>query len=45
MKHRSTAASRTPGSNACRSVTLLMKETLVRVAEPALMPAGVRQTP
>jgi len=27
------------------SVTLLMKETLVRVAEPALMPAGVRQTP
>jgi hypothetical protein len=25
------------------SVTLLMKETLVRVAEPALVPAGVRQ--
>jgi hypothetical protein len=24
------------------SVTLLMKETLVRVAEPALVPAGVR---
>ena len=25
-----------------RQVTLLMKETLVRVAEPALVPAGVR---
>jgi hypothetical protein len=24
------------------TVTLLMKETLVRVAEPALVPAGVR---
>ena len=24
------------------NVTLLMKETLVRVAEPALVPAGVR---
>jgi len=24
------------------TVTLLMKETLIRVAEPALVPAGVR---
>ncbi len=28
--------------NSIASVTLLMKETLVRVAEPALVPAGVR---
>jgi hypothetical protein len=30
------------GFGAIASVTLLMKETLVRVAEPALVPAGVR---
>ncbi len=30
------------GFDAIASVTLLMKETLVRVAEPALVPAGVR---
>jgi hypothetical protein len=30
------------GFNTIASVTLLMKETLVRVAEPALVPAGVR---
>lgn len=30
------------GFTAIASVTLLMKETLVRVAEPALVPAGVR---
>ena len=39
--HRSTGAWRTPAS-IDRHVTLLMKETLVRVAEPALVPAGVR---
>ena len=30
------------GFETITSVTLLMKETLVRVAEPALVPAGVR---
>ena len=30
------------GFDSIASVTLLMKETLVRVAEPALVPAGVR---
>jgi len=30
------------GFESIASVTLLMKETLVRVAEPALVPAGVR---
>jgi hypothetical protein len=30
------------GFNSIASVILLMKETLVRVAEPALVPAGVR---
>jgi hypothetical protein len=30
------------GFNTIATVTLLMKETLVRVAEPALVPAGVR---
>jgi hypothetical protein len=30
------------GFDPISSVTLLMKETLVRVAEPALVPAGVR---
>jgi hypothetical protein len=30
------------GFAAIATVTLLMKETLVRVAEPALVPAGVR---
>jgi hypothetical protein len=30
------------GFSSIASVTLLMKETLVRVAEPALVPAGVR---
>jgi hypothetical protein len=30
------------GFRSISSVTLLMKETLVRVAEPALVPAGVR---
>jgi hypothetical protein len=30
------------GFDAIASVTLLMKETLIRVAEPALVPAGVR---
>ncbi len=30
------------GFDAIATVTLLMKETLVRVAEPALVPAGVR---
>jgi len=30
------------GFETISSVTLLMKETLVRVAEPALVPAGVR---
>jgi hypothetical protein len=30
------------GFTAISTVTLLMKETLVRVAEPALVPAGVR---
>jgi hypothetical protein len=30
------------GFNSIAEVTLLMKETLVRVAEPALVPAGVR---
>ena len=40
-RRRSTAASRRPAS-IDRHVTLLMKETLVRVAEPALVPAGVR---
>ena len=30
------------GFNGISTVTLLMKETLVRVAEPALVPAGVR---
>jgi hypothetical protein len=30
------------GFDAIANVTLLMKETLVRVAEPALVPAGVR---
>jgi hypothetical protein len=30
------------GFVATSTVTLLMKETLVRVAEPALVPAGVR---
>jgi hypothetical protein len=30
------------GFNGISNVTLLMKETLVRVAEPALVPAGVR---
>jgi hypothetical protein len=38
IDHRLEAA----GFGAIASVTLLMKETLVRVAEPALMPAGVR---
>ena len=37
---RSTAAWRRPGFDSIASVTLLMKETLVRVAEPALVPAG-----
>ena len=40
--HRSTDAWRRRASNSIASVTLLMKETLVRVAEPALVPAGVR---
>src|SRR4029078_5458793 len=31
------------GFDSIASVNLLMKETLVRVAEPALVPAGVRQ--
>jgi hypothetical protein len=31
------------GFETISSVTLLMKETLVRVAEPALVPAGVRE--
>ena len=39
---RSTAVSRRPASTSIAKVTLLMKETLVRVAEPALVPAGVR---
>ena len=39
---RSTGAWRRPASTRSPSVTLLMKETLVRVAEPALVPAGVR---
>jgi hypothetical protein len=30
------------GFDSIASVTLLMKETLIRVAEPALVPAGVR---
>ena len=30
------------GFEAIATVTLLMKETLVRVAEPRLVPAGVR---
>jgi hypothetical protein len=30
------------GFSATATVTLLLKETLVRVAEPALVPAGVR---
>ena len=30
------------GFGTIATVTLLMKETLVRVAEPALVPAGVR---
>ena len=30
------------GFDSIASVNLLMKETLVRVAEPALVPAGVR---
>ena len=30
------------GFDTIATVTLLMKETLVRVAEPALVPAGVR---
>ena len=30
------------GFDSIASVTLLIKETLVRVAEPALVPAGVR---
>jgi hypothetical protein len=30
------------GFNTIATVTLLMKETAVRVAEPALVPAGVR---
>jgi hypothetical protein len=30
------------GFETISTVTLLMKETLVRVAEPALVPAGVR---
>ena len=30
------------GFDTIASVTLLMKETVVRVAEPALVPAGVR---
>ena len=42
MKHRSIADWRRLPSNSIASVTLLMKETLVRVAEPALVPAGVR---
>ena len=36
---RSIAYSRTMASAAISTVTLLMKETLVRVAEPALVPA------
>ena len=42
MNRRSTAAWRTAGFDSIATVTLLMKETLVRVAEPALVPAGVR---
>ena len=30
------------GFDSIANVTLLMKETLIRVAEPALVPAGVR---
>ena len=41
-KRRSIADSRMPAFERISSVTLLMKETLVRVAEPALVPAGVR---
>ena len=40
--HRSTGAWRMPASIRSPASTLLMKETLVRVAEPALVPAGVR---
>ena len=40
--HRSIGGWRRRASTSIASVTLLMKETLVRVAEPALVPAGVR---
>ena len=39
---RWTAGWRRQGFDAIAVVTLLMKETLVRVAEPRLVPAGVR---
>ena len=38
-KRRSIGGSRRPASGSSRRVTLLMKETVVRVAEPALVPA------
>jgi hypothetical protein len=39
---RSTGGLEDAGFDSIASVNLLMKETLVRVAEPALVPAGVR---